>query len=631
MNSIRFIIIYTLIFFFSYLGEEKIFSQPSWGDREKLKEQAYDSFQSADYKHAATGFVQLISLFPKDPFYHYFAGVSMVKANLDMNKAEEYLRFAMISDVPDDVYFYLGLSLHKQYRYDEALEYLNRFDMLGEKKTIRELELSRYFEIVQHASILSNNPVRPVVFKKGFLQSDEINSFTQKREFYTENETGAIRRQEEKDNPIVFFAKENSKSGGLDIYMKKRNKDNNYSPAEVLSSPINTPYDENYPFFDPLENKLYFASKGHNSMGGYDIFVSTYNPASNTFSTPQNLGFPINTPYNDFFLMTGKTNQNGWFFSDRESEKEKELAWYHVNPSTINNASSTRQKGSLYEIAQLNPNARLPVSKINKSDENIAGKDKKEGKSSSPASPEEKTAGTENNYINLLNEALQFQLKADSLSRVSQHLRNEIRQATTEDTKRNIYREILDIESRAENFQKKANVKYATAREIELTQLREKSRYKPIEQAKKQKQVHVREIEPGSSLELGNESQTPEEKDSEMIINEFKIRGGSIYSKQNPFAEGEIRTNGIMYRIQLGVFSKPIPYNAFRGLTPVTFEKIESKSLTKYYAGDFNRIKNAERALEMVKQYGFREAFIVSWFNGKKISLIRAREIESLL
>jgi len=85
-------------------------------------------------------------------------------------------------------------------------------------------------------------------------------------------------------------------------------------------------------------------------------------------------------------------------------------------------------------------------------------------------------------------------------------------------------------------------------------------------------------------------------------------------------------SEGLTYRIQLGAYSNEIPENTFGGLTPVSKEA--SASNTKYYVGAFNSIKEAREALGKVKEYGYPDAFLVSFFNSQKISVQKAREIE---
>ena len=97
--------------------------------------------------------------------------------------------------------------------------------------------------------------------------------------------------------------------GGLDIYESRKQRDGTWSKAVNLGSTINTPYDEDAPYIDPNGRTLYFSSKGHSSMGGFDVFKSVYNDEGK-WGAPENMGFPINSPGDDiFFMMTPKYNR----------------------------------------------------------------------------------------------------------------------------------------------------------------------------------------------------------------------------------------------------------------------------------------------------------------------------------
>lgn len=111
-------------------------------------------------------------------------------------------------------------------------------------------------------------------------------------------------------NTIYFASDKPGGRGGLDIYMSKKDKEGKWGPSEPLSSVINTEYDENFPTLSADGKYLYFASKGHNGIGGYDIFQSYFDEASGNWTTPRNLGFPINTPLDNTkisFTPDGKT------------------------------------------------------------------------------------------------------------------------------------------------------------------------------------------------------------------------------------------------------------------------------------------------------------------------------------
>jgi len=61
---------------------------------------------------------------------------------------------------------------------------------------------------------------------------------------------------------------------------------------------------------------MYFASKGHNSMGGFDIFKCTKNKEGG-WSSPENLGYPINTPEDDVFYISDKDGTYGYYSTTR--------------------------------------------------------------------------------------------------------------------------------------------------------------------------------------------------------------------------------------------------------------------------------------------------------------------------
>ncbi len=99
------------------------------------------------------------------------------------------------------------------------------------------------------------------------------------------------------DKKILFFSSaKDGGQGGSDIYMSRLLPTGQWGPAENVGKTINTQYDEDFPYLTPDGKTFYFASAGHNSMGGLDIFRCDWNREKNTFSEPENIGYPINTP-----------------------------------------------------------------------------------------------------------------------------------------------------------------------------------------------------------------------------------------------------------------------------------------------------------------------------------------------
>jgi hypothetical protein len=90
-----------------------------------------------------------------------------------------------------------------------------------------------------------------------------------------------------------------------------------WSKATNLGPTINTHYDEDSPFINANKVDLFFSSRGHKTMGGFDIFFTTLNPDSNKWSEPTNLGYPINTTDDDIFYVATPDGKRAYYSSAR--------------------------------------------------------------------------------------------------------------------------------------------------------------------------------------------------------------------------------------------------------------------------------------------------------------------------
>jgi hypothetical protein len=117
------------------------------------------------------------------------------------------------------------------------------------------------------------------------------------------------------DGQTLYFAS-NRKGGfgGTDIYICKK-IGNKWAEPKNAGSEINTSFDEDFPNISPDGKLLYFSSKGHTSIGGYDIFKSQFNENNQQFSSPKNIGYPINTTDDDMNFRVSKNGKYGYIAS----------------------------------------------------------------------------------------------------------------------------------------------------------------------------------------------------------------------------------------------------------------------------------------------------------------------------
>ncbi len=114
------------------------------------------------------------------------------------------------------------------------------------------------------------------------------------------------------DNQVLYFSSNRHGTiGGYDIFRSFRKPDGDWGKAENLGKTINTKNDEVCPSISSDGKTLYFSSKGHFNMGGYDIFYSTLNQ-NGTWSEPINIGFPINTTNDDIGFKVLDNGKSGY-------------------------------------------------------------------------------------------------------------------------------------------------------------------------------------------------------------------------------------------------------------------------------------------------------------------------------
>lgn len=246
-------------------------------------------------------------------------------------------------------------------------------------------------------------------------------------------------------------------------------------------------------------------------------------------------------------------------------------------------------------------------------------------------------------YEKVLSEALSLQSKCDSLFWIVNDLKDQAKGENDFQKKQQLLSNAALLENEAERIQNMASIKFGQAEKLRVQGNNEtykyseslkidtdgKNDFKVIAYPEEIIEIKKPKDKPG---EVHKPSETEREATTDIakpkMTDGFRIIGSSPYSKRNPIPFNVKLPEGLVYRIQLGIYSGILEDNAFRGLTPVSAERVEDKDLVRYYAGYFNSMEEARKALAEVKLYGYPDAFLVSYFNKEKISVQKAKEIE---
>lgn len=336
MNKIiRLIFIFTFIIAITSIDS---FSQGVSQGESEQKTKAEEFFKAHEYSKALPIYSQLLSLYPSDPNYNYKYGVCLVETNSQTTAAIKYLTLASVKNVSPNTYFFLGKAYHLNYKFDDAIKNYNKFKQVASKSDLKDFQPDRYIEMCNNGKeliryisdlmVLDNKKLR----NEDFYMSYDIKDFGGRILFLSPDFKTNVDKAEkapllmflsEKLNVVYYASYGKANKTGTDIYRKKRLEDGSWGEAENLGPIINTPYDENYPYINADGVTLYFCSKGHNSMGGYDIFKSIFDDSTQTWSAPVNLDFPTNTPYDDIMFATDSKEEIAYFASNRETGNEK--------------------------------------------------------------------------------------------------------------------------------------------------------------------------------------------------------------------------------------------------------------------------------------------------------------------
>jgi len=122
------------------------------------------------------------------------------------------------------------------------------------------------------------------------------------------------------DGKRLFFVSDRpGGQGGFDIWVSNLDTEGNPVNAVNLGKTINTPGDDEAPFYDPKTSRLVYSSKGLKGLGGFDLFESSDN--SGQWEAPKNLGYPINSSKDDLYYFADPDDNHRFYVSsDRESE-----------------------------------------------------------------------------------------------------------------------------------------------------------------------------------------------------------------------------------------------------------------------------------------------------------------------
>ncbi len=299
-------------------------------------DQAKKLYNDGKYAEAKPAFERLVKQAPNNSSYNHWYGVCCFETG-DMVGAEKYLEFAMKKKV-QEAYRYLGELYFQTYRFEEASEmFADYIDQLSKKKqNVEAFEIrkgqadkaARLLDKVEKVQVIDSVVVDKDHFLSAYMLSEENGTVASFHDFFQSSEPIESTVYKNQKGDKIYYAQPTEENRYC-IFTQSRLLDQ-WSDMKQLPMNVNSNNDDNYPFVLPDGVTIYYASKGNGTLGGYDLFVTRYNMSTDTYLTPEQLGMPFNSPFNDYMMVIDENKHLGWFVSDRFQPEGKVCVYLFI-------------------------------------------------------------------------------------------------------------------------------------------------------------------------------------------------------------------------------------------------------------------------------------------------------------
>ena len=307
-------------------------------DEKTLAAEANVFFEEGNYVQAYAMYSQLVSLYGSIPLYAFRFGAAGIYATTDRDNCIFFMKDGIRRGYTEpETHYYLARAYHLSYNFKEALVEYEKFQTSAEKKQLAKSDCKAQKLSAESGLNLMNSIKDVQVLEKTEAEKSNFYRYMNidpsiGKIIATPKELLSKLDLKSKEEHVLFlpnngkkiFFSSKGKDGltGKDIYMTSRLNGAFTAPVK-LKSTVNTEFDEDFAFMHPNGSTLYFASKGHGSMGGYDIFRCDWDASINDFGPAINMDFAINTPDDDLFFITDSLNTTAYFASSRLTSPDK--------------------------------------------------------------------------------------------------------------------------------------------------------------------------------------------------------------------------------------------------------------------------------------------------------------------
>lgn len=316
--------------------------------------QAQAMFKEGRYAEAKPVFEKYVTRIPANGNYNLWYGACCLRTG-EAEKAVRHLEVAVKKRIPSGQ-LWLGQAYDAVYRYEDAISTFDDYisDLRRRRRSTEEADSLmtlfrahlRMLRGVERVCVVDSFVVDKARFLEAYRLSPQAGRLYPYAEYFPESgrEGTSVYENELGDKALYSEADD----AGVQQLRTSTLLADGWSQGMPLAGDFPGTQDTAYPYLLSDGITLYYASRGPESLGGYDIFVTRYNTNTDAYLRPENIGMPFNSPANDYMYVVDEYANLGWFASDRHQPADSVCIYVFI-------PNATKQ---VYDYEQTDP-ARL--------------------------------------------------------------------------------------------------------------------------------------------------------------------------------------------------------------------------------------------------------------------------------
>lgn len=328
---------------------------------------AIQEFDKSNYKGVIEYIEPLMGKLERDAKANYYLGASYVASNTNVSEGIRRLKFAQIKGFVANSFLYLGRAYQLSFEYELAIQSFDRFlksarsqeliDMAQKWRTECQNSLPLASKIF-NLRVIDKYRITPDSLLYVYNPSREVGQVKYNRDFFESDiDPNGILYQTERGDVVFFSLTDND---GKEVLYKIERLLDGWGDMVPLNG-LETDASNKTPVMMTDGSTFYFSSNREGGMGGYDIYRTTYDLESRTFTEPVNMGVPFNSAFDDYLFVGDEFRSRAWFASNRETSADSvmvyEILWdesiirsFAQSTEDIRRASALNIDNSLAEM-----------------------------------------------------------------------------------------------------------------------------------------------------------------------------------------------------------------------------------------------------------------------------------------